>query len=36
MGAKIPRGFVRTRLGQLVYVGNKTDVTTDKSKEKKS
>lgn len=25
MRGKIPRGFVRSRLGQLVYVGTKSD-----------
>ena len=27
MRGKIPRGFVRSRLGQLVYVGTKSDDT---------
>lgn len=27
MHGKIPRGFVRSRLGQLVYVGTKSDDT---------
>ena len=27
MSGKIPRGFVRSRLGQLVYVGTKSDDT---------
>lgn len=30
MRGKIPRGFIRSRLGQLVYVGTKSDDTDTK------